>query len=103
MEVRVSFTQGIGRGADADIRMHGYMQLSRPSVVKLEGLKVMACTDKQGSATALPACYVLAYSPLVSWCCACRADISAYLSTAKNIEYRPKSYDLVILRKSRLS
>ena len=52
MEVRVSFTQGIGRGADADIRMHGYMQLSRPSVVKLEGLKVMACTDKQGSATA---------------------------------------------------
>ena len=79
------FIHGTERGADADIRMHGYMQLSRPSVVKLEGLKVMACTDKQFSATALPACYVLAYSPLMSWCCACRADNSAYLCTAKNI------------------
>ena len=68
MEVRVSFTQGIGRGADADIRMHRYMQLSRLSVVKLEGLKVMhmACTDRQVSTTALPACYVLACSPLMS-------------------------------------
>ena len=45
-------------------------------------------------------CYsyrVLAYSPLMSWCCTCRADISAYLSSIKNIEYCPKSYHLVYI------